>query len=462
MSMGRGSVTGILVGVLILSAGCLGDVSQDEDQVSKSAQPIIGGVTDAGDPAVVQLTTAGGLCTGTLVADTVVLTAAHCVEDAILAGLTSNGRVSFGPGGGSFTDTRNVRDMFMHRQYQGGLSSGFDIALVRLQSPAPKEIVPLPMNPFFLDEGYVGAQIRTVGFGADFSSPDGQQQSGFGTKRQVTHVIHGISSERIETGDSLRNTCQGDSGGPTFLRIDGVEYHIAVTSFGAVGCVGESEQTRTDVYLDAFINEVTAAWSGPCQRDQVCVTEGCGDFPDPDCDLCGVDKLCTTGCDKKDLDCPMSGEMGDICGDREGCESLTCIVSDDDDRVNYCSEECDPSDPNACGSFDCTARADGNFCTYPGLTPSVQGSPCSDGAECRSGVCDDIHGICIEQCGDGFPECTGEFSCVSIGGGAKACSLPRDEGCNVAGGGSPVVFLLLLAGALILARKRRSGLFKAS
>ncbi len=447
---------GAMASVLVLSMGCLGDVEQDEQSINTTAQPIIGGVENSGDPAVVMTQTFDGLCTGTLVAPTVVLTAAHCIKGGIDAG-SKSGRASFGPGNGEFTDSRNVIDLFAHRAYTAGLFSGFDIGLMRLSQPAPAGIEPIPMNPFPLDESYVGAQIRTVGFGAN----DGINQTGFGVKRVVQHAILGVNSERIVTGDSQRNTCQGDSGGPTFLRIDGTEYHIAVTSFGAAGCIGESEQTRTDVYLDEFINEVIAAWSGPCQGgDFQCVTEGCGDYPDPDCGPCGVDGTCSTGCDKKDLDCPMSGLIGDLCADREGCESLTCIESDDDPRVKFCSEECDPADTDACGSLTCTATADGNFCTYPGLTPSVQGAPCSEGSDCRSGVCDDTHNICIEQCGDGFPECSSEFSCLSIGNGVKACTLGSNDGCNVSGRRGGIALMLLVGLALILARKRRSGLFK--
>lgn len=465
---GQLGVLAALMGIFSAQAGCLGSTDNDSELIGATSLPIIGGVEDSGDPAVVMTQTADGQCTGTLIAPTVVLTAAHCVKYSIDNGLKT-GRAFFGPGGGTWTDTRNIVDLFMHRQYEGGLESGFDIALMRLSAPAPATIDPIPLNTTPLTEAYIGAEIRTVGFGANMSSPDGQTQSGYGTKRQLSHAILDITSDFIITGDRERNTCQGDSGGPTFMRIDGVEYVIAVTSFGAQGCGSgsnpESKQARVDIYLDDFVNEVVAAWSGPCQEgDFQCVTDGCGDFPDPDCDgVCGVDGSCSTGCAKKDLDCPYSGELGDLCTDREGCESLTCIVSEDDERVSYCSEPCDPGDPNACGSLSCTNRAEGDVCTYPGLTPSTQGAPCSDGSDCRSGVCDDVHNICIEQCGDGFPECTDGFSCISIGGGARACTLPRDDGgCSAGGTGAGAALLLMLAGALLWSNKRRKTLFKAS
>lgn len=463
----RGCVGGAAVaGAMLFSLGCLGSQQVDES-IAVESLPIIGGVLDSGDPAVVMTTTYDGLCTGTLISDTVVLTAAHCIKGGIDAGQTG-GRVYFGSGGSEdWIATRNITDLFAHRFYEGGLSSGYDIGLIRLASPAPVDITPLPLNPYALDESYIGAQIRTVGFGANYSDPDGQNQSGFGTKRQVQHAILDVNSERIVTGDSAVNTCQGDSGGPTFMRINDVEYIIAVTSFGAQGCRGESEQTRVDVFLDEFLFEVIAAWSGPCQGgDFQCVTEGCGDFPDPDCEPCGVDGQCSPGCDRKDLDCPASGLLGELCNDREGCESLTCVESDDDPRVKYCSMPCDPNDSTSCPApiTACETRAEGSVCTYPGITPSAQGSPCVTGTDCRSGVCDDKHLICIEQCGDGFAACAEPYSCVSIGGGAKACTFPRDDGGCSAGSqrplGSGLALVLLVGAALLLARKRRSGLFK--
>ena len=464
---GHLSVIGAITGMLLV--GCIGPDEGDHGSqaIGAATLPIIGGVGDSGDPAVVMTQTSDGQCTATLVAPTVLLTAAHCVAHSIENGNLS-GRAYFGSGNGNWIAQRNIIDLFMHRQYQGGLESGYDTALMRLDSPPPAGIDPIPMNSTPLDKSYVGAQIRTVGFGANMSSPDGQTQSGYGVKRQLQHAILDVTSDFIVTGDRDRNTCQGDSGGPTFLDLDGTEYVIAVTSFGSTGCGSgadpTSKQARVDIYLDDYIREVVAAWSGPCQGgDFQCVTDGCGDFPDPDCAPCGVDRMCSTGCDKKDLDCPYSGEMGDLCGDRDDCESLRCIVSDDDPRVSYCSDDCDPNDPNACGSLECTNRADeGDVCTYPGLTPSVQGAPCSDGTDCRSGVCDDKFDICIEQCGDGFPECGDGFSCVSIGG-AQACTYPRDGGgCSAGGTGGGVALLLLLAGTLLWANKRRKALFKAA
>src|SRR5689334_21679564 len=83
--------TGLCLGLLL--AGCQAG-TVDDPSSGDSADPIIGGASDTGDPAVVMLRgTFGGFCTGTLVSPTVVLTAAHCVEggDTTSVGFGTNG-----------------------------------------------------------------------------------------------------------------------------------------------------------------------------------------------------------------------------------------------------------------------------------------------------------------------------------------------------------------------------------
>jgi hypothetical protein len=250
-----------------------------------------------------------------------------------------------------------------------------------------------------------------------------------------------------------------------------VERVVAVHSFGAAGCQGESESSRVDVYRDRFVQEVMDAWYGPCKLDGDCVTEGCT-TPDPDCDVCGFDGECGDGCLEKDLDCPVGVYYGGACEDREDCEDLYCVAAPEDERVEYCSGVCDPARPQ--DGYGCmpplTACADdgtGTYvCRFPGLTPSVQGAPCAEGAECRSGYChlDDGEGICAEPCGDGLPACPDGYACEGVGGGAEACILPQpDDDCRVApvgarGGRGDGRWLVGLIGAILVglcARRRR-------
>src|SRR6267142_4741929 len=72
--------------LLASSAGCL----QSAPPASEPAQPIIGGTNDTGDPSIVLLiaqpkgSQGAGLCTASLISPHVLLTAAHCVDPAVI------------------------------------------------------------------------------------------------------------------------------------------------------------------------------------------------------------------------------------------------------------------------------------------------------------------------------------------------------------------------------------------
>ena len=199
----------------------------------------------------------GGMsfCSGTLIDEMWVATAAHCLEAVEeYAGYGMDiyfllGHNLYSEDGVDYYDT--VADWIIHPEYSG--SSGYissDIGLMEL-STGISEVEPVPLSQEVPSELWIGEYLDYVGWGV--TRDEGQDS---GKKRTTSIPYNAMDDTFIYAYDPDTNLCSGDSGGAA-LRWTEEGYTLAgVNSFvfsvqGSQPCVGgASGSTRIDAYYD--------------------------------------------------------------------------------------------------------------------------------------------------------------------------------------------------------------------
>ncbi len=230
-----------------------------ERAVGEAGSPIIGGTKDTGDPAIVMLVSIPpdqstfDTCTASVIAPSVLLTAAHCIDPATHAGWTFGAFV--GPDASAYDTAASIAPKLVpvasahaHPDYDPAPPFHADIGVVVLDQDVA--VAPLPMNRAPLDDTIVGKPARIVGYG----------QLVYNTYNAVKHEADTVVAaldpgDTIKAGDVQRRGCIGDSGGPVLLTINGVEVIAGVDSYtDTTGCLEPAHYRRTDLYT-AFLDE---------------------------------------------------------------------------------------------------------------------------------------------------------------------------------------------------------------
>ena len=219
-------------------------------------------VASCGWPTTVNL---GGSCSGTLVAEDVVIYAAHCGANYNYVRL---GESAYN-GAGRWVGTERC-EIYPG----GGPGGGDDFAYCVLEEP----VTDVPIVPILMGcETEVlqpGQQVTIVGFGNANTGP-------YGIKREVVAPIQWISSSgEARIGGNGKDSCQGDSGGPVFVQLDDGSWRVfGITSYGgSCGSGGYYSMMHNGM---SWFEAETGRDLTPCHDADGTwnPTAGCGDFP---------------------------------------------------------------------------------------------------------------------------------------------------------------------------------------
>lgn len=241
----------LLISSFVTAIAC-GAAEESGGALTEEADSIRGGRVDRGHPAVGLIGQASStsaladtewICTGTLIAPRVVVTAAHCMYGRTHRRVAAS-RMRFTAGDQVFRATRaRVAPAYA----PNGDFDIDDLAVLTLdRAPAVEPIGIAKSEPLEGDRAVV------VGFGVTSADAPGRG-TGAGVKRRATIHIDALSDRELEYDASDRGACYGDSGGPVLQNLhDGNgEVVIGVTSRGSnVACDGIDVATRVDVFTE--------------------------------------------------------------------------------------------------------------------------------------------------------------------------------------------------------------------
>lgn len=428
---------------LALLTGCSVDGG-----IGGSSRAIVGGADEAGFPAVGGLVnqSPGGspsasFCSGTLIAPTWVLTAAHCVAGRDSSTLHfyvgEDTRADEDPG----RQVVPARAVFVHPGYTApGGDRPNDIALFELEAP-PVGVEPIPIRRFGLTT-FTASVVQYVGFGAARSN-GGES----GRKRSAVLRLQSILPAAYITEQVGGGVCFGDSGGPGLLPTSTTSWEVIgvnSTVFGDPSCEEYSTQIRVDshaTWIDSVMgipgvscqaDPVVCQCQEACQADGICDNSLCG--PSDCLDVSSCLRFCRTQLCATECFLNVTPEARYLYDEFTTCVAVECSDGNSDCVNERCRREifgCENglaavSGDNACGALyrceeGCPADDVGclDACFYEGSLAAQADRDAVDA--CVERDCTGLEGeasvLCrARSCRDELLACLPDEACAIVGG----------------------------------------------
>ena len=360
-------VARLLVPCAALAAACS---SNGDERIDARQHSIAGGDADLSHQnvflLVARLENSGGLCTSTLIAPNLLLTARHCVspgagEDHVLCGDSVLGE-PYPPSAFIATNAAKPREdsPFFHAvdvrvPVQGEDTCGYDVALIILDQNVPTS-VSVPAVPRIDREVMPGEPYTAVGYGVNEdgnSTGSRMLLDGLSIACQPGSCGSGVESTefRGETG-----ICSGDSGGPA-LDADGKV--VGVVSRGGPECSIPIYSTVT-AWRDFLVKTATDAAKLGGYEAPFWVTTGFSDPPELPSETGAAGAAGAGGAGGAS-----GAAEGESCGNDVACGGeLLCYSSTGDATEATCVAPCTTTAECSSGQ-ECKDMGSASLCTAP-------------------------------------------------------------------------------------------------
>ncbi len=199
----------------------------------------------------------GGMCTGSVINESWVLTASHCVKDS--SGFEIDViYVIFADSMNSAEESDVVRasDWYAHPDYNTRTGEN-DIALIKMAKKVEGPFMRIAGEDFSRQDR--GEDFRLVGFGATSDNDSSSNPK----KREADVPLYDYEDLLLYTydPDDDQNACYGDSGGPMMRLYDDGSFAVAGVMDFVSGCEGGYlGSARVDAHLD-WIDEYTTDYT---------------------------------------------------------------------------------------------------------------------------------------------------------------------------------------------------------